>query len=336
MTLFEKIHDVSEMYVVKQGFLRLRGNMKWEDELFEFPTRKNGSSMVLRRGWFLRVLKGDASLSSCPLADVAAAQSDIKHLSIWQCLWIRCENLNSCETECAQFQAHKNFLELIDRRICLCIGTRVLQDLDLEVPKKTNQPGQGMCMEQRGVMALGLKIALLSGAYTILSERRKNKIENDPVPQAFAFEVDHFDSTEPNIAFYFPDEFKACSGPEGEKIVMVVRDNSRDLSPRRITWDVYAIILEEDYMTQIKREIEMASKSGETKKVRRATLQNDLHNKNELLNELQIVLLRRRSTAQAPIRSTSQKMLRVNQLCCVDLVVNSPTLNKRISKNDTK
>ena len=57
-----------------------------EQELFTFPKRRDGSSLLLRKNWYEKVLRGQVKLENCPPADVSAAQGDLKHLSFAQLL----------------------------------------------------------------------------------------------------------------------------------------------------------------------------------------------------------------------------------------------------------
>jgi len=268
-----RLHSVSEINVIKQGFILLSDNLKSEGDLFEFPKRKNGTSLFLRQGWYQRVLNNDAQLASCPASDVSAAQTDVKYLSLIQCLWIRRLNIN---LECSNFSAHYSFFESIDQKICLSLGLRALKDMDIEAPVDNSMPGQGMCNDRRAVMHLGLKIVLFSGAYSYLLKDEKDKKRKKPLPAAFVFEVDtkSFSSTPTKyIAFFFPAITKTSRGPEGEKAVLVVRDFSRDTVPRMITWDIADIELKKDYESQVKKELERDPKSVEKK----TKIKNELH-----------------------------------------------------------
>ncbi|CAJ1335365.1 unnamed protein product [Effrenium voratum] len=53
-----------------------------------FPKRPNGLPLLLKEGFFERLLSGQTSLNSFPASDVSAAQGDLKHLSFEQLLLI--------------------------------------------------------------------------------------------------------------------------------------------------------------------------------------------------------------------------------------------------------
>lgn len=167
--------------------------------------------------------------------------------------------MNSCETQCSKFEAHRSFLQILDHRICFLLGLRVLSELDIQAPKDTSKPGQGLCDDHRAVAHLGLKIVLYSGAFSLLLKDDKDKEKNGDLLSTFAFEVDastFSSSTTKYTAFFFPETTTLLAHPEDETAVMVVRDYTRDTTPRFLSWDVLDITLEEDYEFQMRKEFE--------------------------------------------------------------------------------
>mmetsp|Transcript_56256 Transcript_56256/g.89294 ORF Transcript_56256/g.89294 Transcript_56256/m.89294 type:complete len:750 (-) Transcript_56256:538-2787(-) len=102
----------------KAGLVAMRQFLA-NGEILSFPRRPNGSPMLLRQGFFERLLKKEVDFASCLDSDLVAAQADIRHLSLPQLLHIRCENIESQVS--ARAQAQSKFLACIDESIEQCV-----------------------------------------------------------------------------------------------------------------------------------------------------------------------------------------------------------------------
>jgi hypothetical protein len=92
--------------------------------------------MLLRQGFFERLLKKEVEFPSCPASDLVAAQADIRHLTLPQLLHIRCENIECQVSTHAQVQS--KFLACIDERIEQCILQKLSCTPNI-VPTKGNE-----------------------------------------------------------------------------------------------------------------------------------------------------------------------------------------------------
>lgn len=133
-----EVGPLLEADVRRCGLLALQAFLG-DTEILSFARRADGTALLLRQGFFERLLKGEVGLSSCPAADVLAAQSDIRHLSLVQVLKIHCDNFDREALACAQAQA--KFLSCVDEHLEKQILTKLAGTsgmlTQLEVKKTT-------------------------------------------------------------------------------------------------------------------------------------------------------------------------------------------------------
>jgi len=114
-----------EAVVLKSGLLSLQVALGMEG-LHDFPTRANGTPLLMRQGFFQRLTRGD-TLQDCAPADVSAAEGDVKHLSLKQLVAIRCNHLDYEPTGANQL-SKTNFLKLAEKWTASVLAERILGD----------------------------------------------------------------------------------------------------------------------------------------------------------------------------------------------------------------
>jgi len=109
------VGPVLEDHVYRAGLLGLKRALG-DGDLLSFPKRPNGTAMLLRQSFFERLLSGGMDLISFPVADIIAAQTDVRNLSVPQLLCIRCSNLDfSASTP--SMRTHGEFLRSVDEAL---------------------------------------------------------------------------------------------------------------------------------------------------------------------------------------------------------------------------
>ncbi|CAK0830903.1 unnamed protein product [Prorocentrum cordatum] len=114
----------SEELTLKSGLLAIRGALG-DRGLLDFPRRPNGTPLVVRQGFFERLLKGEATLQNVAAADASAAEPDVKKLGLQQLLAIRCQSLDYHPTG-KDLDPKRSFLVLVDQCIMPLLGQRLL------------------------------------------------------------------------------------------------------------------------------------------------------------------------------------------------------------------
>jgi len=92
--------------------------------LTTFPRRPSGVPVLTRQGFFERLLTKETLLQNCSNTDVTAAEGDVKHLSLEQLLWIRCQQFETSKGAAAQ--PKERFLRLVDRAAVGLLSQRLL------------------------------------------------------------------------------------------------------------------------------------------------------------------------------------------------------------------
>eukprot|EP00929_Paragymnodinium_shiwhaense_P040561 TRINITY_DN21166_c0_g2_i1.p1 TRINITY_DN21166_c0_g2~~TRINITY_DN21166_c0_g2_i1.p1 ORF type:complete len:1174 (-),score=338.26 TRINITY_DN21166_c0_g2_i1:131-3652(-) len=100
--------------VLKRGLLGIC-NALGKDGLLKFPRRPNGSPLLMRQGFFERMLRGETTLQNCAAADAAAAEADVKGLNVKQLLAIRCAHLDYMPDKTPAGVAKGSFLRMLER-----------------------------------------------------------------------------------------------------------------------------------------------------------------------------------------------------------------------------
>eukprot|EP00437_Effrenium_voratum_P052804 CAMPEP_0181527810 /NCGR_PEP_ID=MMETSP1110-20121109/70201_1 /TAXON_ID=174948 /ORGANISM="Symbiodinium sp., Strain CCMP421" /LENGTH=198 /DNA_ID=CAMNT_0023658709 /DNA_START=34 /DNA_END=627 /DNA_ORIENTATION=- len=117
--LRRKLNDIGEQRVLKAGLTRLctmltRGLSS--QVLSELPQRSGGGQLFMTPSFYQRLLRGQTELKVLLEGDVAAAQSDLRHLRLEQLLTIRVSTLDWA-TESHSHSAHTNFLMSLDMHL---------------------------------------------------------------------------------------------------------------------------------------------------------------------------------------------------------------------------
>jgi len=115
-----KFTNVPEQAILKVGLLRLYHEMTLpmmkEGHLKQLPRRANGTSYLLRPGFFQGLLDGSRELKNSIGNDVSSAQADLRHLSLEQLLAIRNNTLDFL-TNSSTHSAHQAFVRTMDNQI---------------------------------------------------------------------------------------------------------------------------------------------------------------------------------------------------------------------------
>eukprot|EP00435_Cladocopium_sp_Y103_P016485 s630_g4.t1 len=151
------LEEIGEPRVAKYGVRVLR--RRFAPEVGELPPlaqRPNGTSKLLAKSFFQRLLSQQIELQTSLSADVAAAQWDIRHLCLEQLLAIR-DDAADFNPNSQSHEAHNSFLTTIDQRLRELCCQKFLEPLQL--PEVSQQMCQGL-----GHIAL-----LVQGAAAVLT-----------------------------------------------------------------------------------------------------------------------------------------------------------------------
>ncbi|CAE7555680.1 ylyB, partial [Symbiodinium necroappetens] len=113
----------------------------------------NGTSRLLQRSFFERLLSEQIELQSSLPSDVAAAQPDLKLLDLEHLLTIRdgCSDFN---TDSRSYQVHQAFLEQLERRLQELLAEKHLDPEEVTAVSKLKLPIGRMTVLTKGVAAL--------------------------------------------------------------------------------------------------------------------------------------------------------------------------------------
>lgn len=247
----KRIENMSEQRIVKKGILEFQRRLAEPDpkKLLEFPTRKNGSSMLLRKTYFERLLSDQIEMQTSMAADVAAAQSDLKHLNLRQHLTIRSRTLDF-QTESKSHDAHNNFLQSVDRYLFIELAKFVLGKIENPVadcPLSPSSPRGGSSTldpVSRALYNIGTRVVLLLGAVIEFQE------EGTILPPCWAVEVDPMEWQGGKMAIFNSEElwmkmFESQT-PEvsalSKDAVNIIRDTSVGSGiSRKLNWEVATV-----------------------------------------------------------------------------------------------
>lgn len=130
-----KLHGIHEDSVLKIGLSCLEARWCTGNALLELPLHEDGKSRLLKGMLIIGLLRQERDLKSMPMGDVAAAQGDLKCLSLCQLLRIRVwlldyEPQRQANTVVAQGgNAHAAFMASLDSLLFLKLGSRASTDL---------------------------------------------------------------------------------------------------------------------------------------------------------------------------------------------------------------
>lgn len=140
--------------MLKAGLLAI-SEMLGNDDLLNFPRRANGTPLLMRQGFFQRLLSGEVSIQDCSISDCQAAEADVRRLSVNQLLSIRCRHFDF-EASGTSNSAKAAFLGQVDRSTMTLLGERLL-------PSKAGCEKDKLTDAQRAVLIR--HIVLIYGAH---------------------------------------------------------------------------------------------------------------------------------------------------------------------------
>jgi len=117
-----------EDVAIKNGLLAISEALGSEG-LLDFPRRKTGTPLLMRQGFFERLLKSGALLQDCAVSDVCAAEADVKRLSLVQLLAIRCRHRDSSAAGSARSKI--SFLANVDKYAMSLLEQRLFSEEEL-------------------------------------------------------------------------------------------------------------------------------------------------------------------------------------------------------------
>lgn len=129
-----KLHGIHEDSVLKIGLRCLEARWCTDDALLELPLQEDAKSRILKGTLITGLLKRERDLKSMPMGDVAAAQGDLKHLSLCQLLRIRVwlldyEPQRQANTVVAQGgNSHAAFMSSLDSLLLIKLGSKASAD----------------------------------------------------------------------------------------------------------------------------------------------------------------------------------------------------------------
>ncbi|CAE7818169.1 ylyB [Symbiodinium sp. CCMP2456] len=156
--LRRKLNDIGEQRVLKAGLTRLCTLLTQglsSQVLSELPQRSGGGQLFMTPSFYQRLLRGQTELKVLLEGDVAAAQSDLRHLRLVQLLSIRVSTLDWA-TESHSHSAHTNFLMSLDMHLFERLAREFLRTIPDVKPATLH--------------ALGLRIALVAGAEEVIAQ----------------------------------------------------------------------------------------------------------------------------------------------------------------------
>ncbi|CAE8718030.1 unnamed protein product, partial [Polarella glacialis] len=155
-----KLNDVSERGVLKYGVQSCHRRLASQDsELPPLPKRPDGSSKLLQRSFFERLLAAQLDLQTSLACDVSAAQNDIRHLALEHLLLLRVRSLDF-NTSSSSHEAHNGFLMKLDQQLYEQLANRLLAAAGVILPASRSA---------ERLHRLGFQTVLVSGAVAILS-----------------------------------------------------------------------------------------------------------------------------------------------------------------------
>jgi len=118
------LRGVAEQHLLKVG-IRYLHELLSTSEAPVLPKAVNGSSKLIQRSFFEKLLSGRAELRSMLASDVAAAQLDLRCLGLEPLLQLRAQSLDFA-TGSRSHEAHSNFLAALDRQLFEHLALRLL------------------------------------------------------------------------------------------------------------------------------------------------------------------------------------------------------------------
>lgn len=243
-----KLENTKEQTVLKAGLRRLHKEMVTEKgvNILELPKNPDGSSKVMRSSFFEKLLSDRIEIKGSLESDVAAAQLDIRHLSVEQLLTLRIGTMDFL-TESSKFNAHNNFLNTLDQHMFEKITVRCCEYCDEHVP---------IGVKPQALFSIGFRIALTLGAADVFAADEGinggQAVEQHdgvtPLPSRWIISLEDASWQDARFAiFNIVDlSFKVVHGGDfsvpPEETIAVVRDRSTGSGQARMMfWEVSCI-----------------------------------------------------------------------------------------------
>jgi len=166
-----------EQRVLESGLLALQTQLSARPP--KTPVARQGSA-VLRASFFERLLEGHVELKACPANDVAAAQGDLKKLSLSQLLALRILTKDFPTTSVGSLKVHGHFLAALSSELFQQVGARALGQA---------QAVQAPLASRKRLEQIGYRLILCLGAAEILAGA------NPPPPQRWLTALEEEDSS---------------------------------------------------------------------------------------------------------------------------------------------
>jgi len=149
--------DLSEQSVLKRGIRVLHEKLAGlkAAELLDMPRKQDGSCKLMRQSFFERLLSSEIHVQGSMPSDMAAAQSDLRHLTLEQLLVLRSRTLDFA-TESRSHDAHNSFLATLDRHL---FERMAVQHFRGKPPQDAHFLGR-----------LGFQLAVVVGAAAVLED----------------------------------------------------------------------------------------------------------------------------------------------------------------------
>eukprot|EP00930_Biecheleria_cincta_P068569 TRINITY_DN5610_c0_g1_i1.p1 TRINITY_DN5610_c0_g1~~TRINITY_DN5610_c0_g1_i1.p1 ORF type:complete len:485 (-),score=100.43 TRINITY_DN5610_c0_g1_i1:71-1480(-) len=152
-----KLGDIAEQRVMKNGVRFLCDRIVPEGcKLPPLPRRPDGSSKLLARSFFERLLSSQIDLQTSLGPDIAAAQPDLRHLAMEHLLSIRQRTLDF-STGSKSHEAHQSFLMKLEKH------------LYEQIAKQQMEQSEANAVRSEHLQQLGEMVVLAEGARAILA-----------------------------------------------------------------------------------------------------------------------------------------------------------------------
>eukprot|EP00931_Biecheleriopsis_adriatica_P097358 TRINITY_DN71123_c0_g1_i1.p1 TRINITY_DN71123_c0_g1~~TRINITY_DN71123_c0_g1_i1.p1 ORF type:complete len:451 (-),score=91.35 TRINITY_DN71123_c0_g1_i1:26-1378(-) len=155
-----RISDISEQRVMKIGVRQLRARLLVEGaELPPLPKRPDGSSKLLQRSFFERLVSCQIDLQNSMASEASAAQPDIRHLPLEHLLWIRDRTIDF-NTESKTHEAHNGFIMKLEKHFWEQLASRHMDASEAKIAARPPERLQHLGF--RALLAVG-GAAILNG-----------------------------------------------------------------------------------------------------------------------------------------------------------------------------
>mmetsp|Transcript_11267 Transcript_11267/g.19574 ORF Transcript_11267/g.19574 Transcript_11267/m.19574 type:complete len:588 (-) Transcript_11267:50-1813(-) len=282
-----RLANITEQRVLKQGICRLNSLVVREGiDLLELPRRPDGTPRLLRPKFFERLLSNEVTLQTSMPNDIAAAQSDLKHLRLEQLLAIRISTLDFA-TASQSHDAHNNFLNTLDKSLFEYTARQHFRNGSTVLPSAPEP-----------LYRLGLQMCLVLGVASIMQDGIAESNGNSehapsslsppspsavPLPARWALPVEAGKWPDDLAAVLFDIAFLGLEPVHSETVVAtsggesiaVIHDRTTGVGKDRILhWEVAVVDpAKEDFFLEFQR----AQRAGGGGREKAQTMGQELH-----------------------------------------------------------